>query len=65
MTTLREAQWADKQKQPTHDKGFDTSECRHDFGCWGSKFRVCETGTDYIRYCKVCGLEVERIEKGA
>ena len=54
MTILREAQWAE-------DRGAD--ECRHDFGCWGSKFRVCETATAYIRYCKVCGVEVERHEK--
>ncbi len=38
-------------------------ECNHDFGCWGSKFSACETGTAYIRWCKVCDMEVERIEK--
>ena len=57
MTILREVQWAER------DKGFDTSECRHDFGTWGSKFSTCETGTAYIRYCKLCELEVERYEK--
>ena len=59
MTILREVQWAER------DKGFDTSKCCHNFGTWGSKFLCCETGTAYIRYCKLCGLEVERVEKGA
>ena len=50
---LREAKWLDRI-------------CVHDYSFLGvpvDSIEVVETGTAYIRFCKKCGLEVERVEK--
>lgn len=47
------------------------SECKHDYSFLASmsypvpvdSIEYVETGTAYIRFCNVCGLEVERVEK--
>ena len=55
MTILREVQWLDR-----------TTPCVHDYSFLGvpvDSIEVVETGTAYIRFCNVCGLEVERVEK--
>lgn len=42
------------------------SECCHDYTFLGvpvDSIEYVETGTSYIRFCKACGLEVERVEK--
>ena len=54
MTILREAQWADDH------------QCDHAYTFLGvpvDSIETVETGTAYIRFCKHCGLEVERHEK--
>ena len=54
MTILREVQWADDHP------------CDHAYTFLGvpvDSIEVVETGTAYIRFCNVCGLEVERVEK--
>ena len=48
-----------------------SSECKHDYSFLASmsypvpvdSIEYVETGTAYIRFCNVCGLEVERVEK--
>ena len=43
-----------------------TEVCQHDYTFQApppDTVTVCETGTSYIRFCNVCGLEVERHEK--
>ena len=43
-----------------------TEVCQHDYTFQApppDTVTVCETGTSYIRFCNVCGLEVERVPK--
>ena len=50
---LREAKWLDRI-------------CVHDYTFLGvpvDSIEVVETGSAYIRFCKKCGLEIERVEK--
>ena len=61
MTILREVQWADACGHPQA-----WHQCDHVYTFLGvpvDSIEVVETGTAYIRFCKQCGLEVERHEK--